>query len=301
MSTSRVAIQFLTLCLLCFSSFRQEAFADNNELQFIIKTTTARPVETVSVTPENGNPIECSFPEKTTAKRVYSCKIPKITELGTYDLHVEGGELQIDIKGIRVNPAMTNPTIIVLDLTDDVFSKDFASPSGYYTKWNKVPINHDLSPYLITRNYFLKTEGDKPLNTGNANILKKWLAQALQTAEHLPYQPVDDQALQAWKKFKAEGKHSSDAQKVFDQYLASLQPDLDRLQIADWSILKRSLSASDFGKRQEDFCELWRLFASKWEESDLQTKNNILSTWGISEKMMKDRDSLPPFKACPPS
>lgn len=291
--------------LLLIASGRPVSASD--ELQFIIDSQ--KPPSNVFLMLQDNTVQPCN-PGQINGSRTsgFLCSIPDFDTMAlvdTYNLVIQGSDLDLHPIKIRVYPTMKVPTVISIDLTDGVFLKAFVPTHDYYVTWlaydRSRPMG-DFEAYLVVRNLYSKLEPG--VNSTTAYVLRRWLERARYTAENIPFEGVDSDVLDSVRDIR--GAALSNPQK---EVLATVGPpppkagvlsDQDRLIYADWYIFAISRKAYDveIKRRQSDFCRLYEAFEQSWSDANDQAKNAISQIWAINDSIVTDPGKSRPFAAC---
>lgn len=289
----------LLLGCLFFSDLLANATLAKDELQFIIQ----------SVKPTNGAYLilpddtrqDCDPGKTAGGSAGYLCTLPEIgtmQSVDTYKLSVESPDIDIRLPvRIRVYPTMKSPTLITIDLRNDVFSKDFKSDPTYFAKWrHDDETNDNFTYYLIARNLFPKL--NEEINTATALVIRRWMEHAARLTQNYNYVAIDTEVLNQYERIY---KDPSSVQKtVLDSIFKGFNPSLlNWVRYGDWTIFKNSLKTdiTDAKNRHPDFCRLYKAFWQLWDKADLQDNGVISEIKGIKTQI-ENPDTTVPFKGC---
>jgi hypothetical protein len=336
MNVNGMAIRALFGYLLCCGvSWESKADDSEDSIQLEFEITSVKPIDRAYLkaqAQQDDSRLECPVvpAEKpppvtsTTSNGIYRCKIEKfhevVSSITTYELYIEGPDIDPKPIGIRVNPATPKSTVIALKLTDSVFLKSW-SPGGYYRTFFSTTDqenDRDLTAYLITKNYYFKKRRGKDDNE-TFSVLKRWLERALVTAAEpknsIIYQAVDNDVIDELERLlKDDGNGKSIIDNIASEAeKRNVQNEMAKLKIGDFVLFRNppAWSQSDIKLRQPHFCKLYAALKSMWEDTKNQpttyqekpnsdkliTHKLVSDTFAFGEKNLF-KEPYVPFKQC---
>jgi len=256
------------LLFLTFSVLMPHQALAAGDLRIVAKTD--KTVSKVSLMSPEQTSSECQ-PEEIKGVKGFTCNISDIDALSsieTYDIIIEGPDLQLQPTKIRVYPTMKRPATIDFDLTDTVFLKTFDESSHkYYLAWRDASDKRDKDDFsflVVTQNYYARLKPS--FDRGTAWVLRSWLERANVTASKRFIQAADTRPVDKIK--ETDARLSTDPEKqVFKEIFIEKERTFNEngLRYSDWLLFKSALKRRKptDAKEQEEYCKLYEVFRQR--------------------------------------
>jgi len=295
---------FCFLVSTCFLASVGTAAAQN-ELRVALAGRTA---EGVTIDWPNEGKKEC-----VRAQSAFVCPLPEVSRLNsieTYALSVEGP--QVELGGpiyLRVFPTIPLPQTISLDLSDDVFARNFVTSREYWKKWTgyialrpPTDVTSTLRRYLIARAYYHHVASFQDSQT--AFVLRVWMEAAALLSQRgsPPIFAVDGAVVEAAENLR-QAMYKLERSEVFDKY-GPKQEHSEQLEVADWVVYGQIRgTARAPAERFIEYCRLFAALRERWpsgNDENAKRKQALIQRLHrvTEERLITDRTQLP-LSSCP--